>query len=102
MQTQDPGSEATTCSAGAFPLWADCIETYLGTVIDDNCTGSPGPGGDAWPPDMNVDSDVNMLDVFEMFPFWLGPGIRQDLNADGDVNMLDVFLMFPFWLKSCT
>ncbi len=100
--TQDPGASATTCPAGTLPVWADCVETYLGTAIDDNCTSSPGPGGDAYPPDMNVDGDVNMLDVFEMFPAWMGISARHDLNADGAVNMLDVFLMFPVWLTTCS
>ncbi len=55
-----------------------------------------------WPPDFNDDKNVNMLDVFQMFPVWFGPGQRQDLNLDGAVNMLDVFLMFPFWFETCT
>ena len=103
-QTQDPGTAAGTCPPGTLPVWADCVETYLGTVLGDNCKGAPGPGGDAYPPDINVDGSVNMLDVFPMFPFWLGssPTGREDLNADGSVNMLDVFLMFPSWLQTCS
>ncbi len=57
---------------------------------------------DPYPLDMNDDQSVNMLDVFEMFPAWLGISARHDLNADGTVNMLDVFLMFPSWLTSCS
>ena len=105
-QTQDPGASAGTCPPGTLPVWADCVETYLGTAIDDNCTGSPGPGGDAWPPDINIDKDVNILDVFPMFGGWLQSvppaAIRHDLNADGTVNILDVFPMFPVWLDTCT
>ncbi len=110
-ETQDPGASGGTCPSGTLPVWADCVETYLGTAIDDNCTGAPGPGGDAFPPDTNTDGNVNMLDVFPMFPVWLqpvqappaiDPGRRYDLNADGTLNLMDVFLMFPSWLSSCT
>jgi hypothetical protein len=100
--TQDPGPLATSCPTGPVPLWADCMEGYLGTNLADNCPGPPGTGGDALPPDMNVDGDVNILDVFQMFPVWLGTSARHDLNADGAVNILDVFNMFPVWLSSCT
>ncbi len=67
-------------------------------------------GAGAWPPDMNSDGTVNILDVSAMFPGWFhtvlappaaDPNRRYDLNADGVVNVLDMSEMFPFWLKSC-
>ena len=108
--TQDPGAAAAACPSGmvAVPVWADCVESYLGTNQLDNCAGSPpGPGGDANPSDINVDGSTNILDVFSMFPFWTlpvvaPPGRRHDLSADGSVNILDVFLTFPFWAQTCT
>ena len=106
--TQVPGAAATACPGGSVPVWADCVEVYLGTVIDDNCptVPGPGPGGDSNPPDTNVDGNVNILDVFPMFPFWLSPvtapSVRYNLNADGSINILDVFPMFPSWLSTCT
>ncbi len=56
---------------------------------------------DAWPPDLNDDRSVNILDVFQMFPFWMGESARHDLNADGTVNILDVDLMYAWWLGTC-
>ena len=104
--TQDPGAAATLCGDGVMPQWADCIELYLTTNPVDNCPNDPTPlqGGldDALPADLNDDCSVNILDVFQMFPFWLGYNNRQDLNADNSVNILDVFRMFPFWLDTCT
>jgi hypothetical protein len=103
--SQTPGAAASTCPAGAVPIWADCVESYLGTDPLDNCSADTIANNepvDALPPDLNDDRSVNILDVFSMFPVWLGPGIRQDLNADGSVNILDVFRMFPVWLNTCT
>jgi len=103
--TQIPGAAASTCPAGAVPMWADCVESYLGTNPLDNCSADTIANNepvDALPPDLNDDRSVNILDVFEMAPVWLGAGVRQDLNADGSVNILDVFRMFPVWLNSCT
>lgn len=103
--SQTPGAAASTCPAGAVPMWADCVESYLGTDALDNCSADTIANNepvDALPPDLNDDRTVNVLDVFSMFPFWLGPGVRQDLNADGSVNILDVFKTFPVWLHTCT
>ncbi len=61
--TQDPGGQAATCPTGTLPIWADCLESYLGTTVSDNCAGAPGPGGDAFPPDLNGDGAVNIFDV---------------------------------------
>ena len=109
--TQDPGLGAGTCPAGVLPVWSDCVEVYLGTVIDDNCTGPPGPGGDALPPDTNVDGKVNNLDAGKMAPFWrqtvqppptVDAGRRYDLNVDGNVNNVDVGKMAPYWREDCS
>ena len=105
LVTQDPGAAATECPTGEVPLWADCVEAYLGTDPLDNCSADTIANNepvDALPPDLNDDRSVNILDVFEMQPVWLGPGIRQDLNADGSVNILDVFKMQPVWLQTCS
>ena len=79
--------------------------SVLGTDPTSACAATPAINDedpDAYPPDMNDDQSVNVLDIFEMSPFWLGASSRHDLNADGSVNVLDVFLMFPVWLNSCT
>ena len=41
----------------------DDVEAYLGTVALDNCPGGPpGPGGDAWPFDNNIDRYVTVVE----------------------------------------
>ena len=80
--------------------FTDVLENGIGT--DPLVACNNGLGLSDWPPDINDDMGVNGLDVFTMFPFWLGFSNRQDLNDDGAVNVLDVFAMFPMWLKSCT
>jgi len=100
---QEPGPVAGCPSAELAPLWSDCMESYLGTDPLDNCPDDPQH--DAWPPDLNKDTVVNILDQFTMFPYWLQPagagGARFDLNADGTVNVLDVFQMMPHWMGTC-
>ena len=102
VATQTPGAAATGCPGGSVPLWADCVEAYLGTDGDDNCNGAPGTGTDAWPPDVDGSGTISAGDVFAIFPSWLGSTARHDLNADGVVSAGDVFAIFPWWLISCT
>jgi len=99
--TQTPGPAAVACPGGAVDLWADCVEAYLGTNALDNCTGAPGAGGDAWPPDTNQDGIVASGDVFAIFPFWLTSSARYDLNTDGVISGSDIFLLFTLWLTEC-
>ena len=41
--------------------FSDVIEVYLGTEPLDNCPDwPPGPGGDAWPLDMNMSGFINL------------------------------------------
>ncbi len=106
------GDVCDNCSTVATAWWVpvgdnDCDgfttddENNIGT--DPNVDCDDGTGLPDWPPDINDDKDVNMLDVFPMFPYWLGSGpARLDLNIDGDINMLDVFLMFPMFFETCT
>ena len=97
--------------------FGDQVETYnaasgkgTGTTVTDNCFGSPGAGGDAWPVDMSPsppDKLVNILDVGVLRPVFgsaLGDGryvARKDLNADGLINIIDVGALRPYFLKSC-
>jgi len=39
----------------------DDVETYLPTQALDNCTCGPGPGGDAWPLDINMDCYISVV-----------------------------------------
>ena len=74
-------------------------ETAIGTNPAVAC--NDGLGLPDWPPDTNDDKTVNILDVFQLFPVWLGVSQRQDLNLDGVVNIIDVFTMFDYWLETC-
>jgi len=89
-------ADGDSLGVGLPRVFGDDVEATIGTDQFSAC------GPNAWPPDMNDDQSVNILDVFEMFPFWLSVSNRHDLNADGPVNILDVFRVFPFWLSSCT
>jgi len=81
--------------------FGDDVEIYLDTVGLDNCPNNPpGPGGDAWPLDINMDTYVTMADVYKYAgrinetggpppsPNWLK---RLDLNMDNWITMADVF-----------
>ena len=41
--------------------FSDALESAAGTNPLDNCVGSPGTGGDAWPPDINRDTFVDVI-----------------------------------------
>lgn len=105
--TQVPGP-ATACAPGPVSLWADCVESYLGTNALDNCPGLPGTGGDTWPPDITGNGMVSGGDAAAIFPFWLladgDPGWdpRYDLDGNGAISGGDAVLIFPQWLSACT
>jgi hypothetical protein len=43
----------------------DAVEWYLGTSSLDNCACGPGPGGDPWPPDIDMSCDISVTgDIF--------------------------------------
>jgi len=79
----------------------DDRERYLGTDAFDACPDDSTD--DAWPPDINKDKAVNMLDILLYKPK-LPPAPydrRYDLNADARVSILDVLLYKPFLEKTC-
>jgi hypothetical protein len=81
--------------------FADDKEAYVGTDPLDNCAGSPpGPGGDAWPLDINVDKMLSVTgDVFNFVgrigatpasPQWK---LRLDFDKDSLLSVTgDVFM----------
>ncbi len=113
--TQDPGAAATLCEDGSMPMWADCIETYLTTDLVDNCSADGVQNNepvDAWPPDLNDDQGVNVLDIIDgsvgVFAAWGAKTIdpeftpRSDLYVDGSIDILDIIVpLFAFWGNSC-
>jgi len=94
--------------------FGDDVETYVGTVALDNCAGSPpGPGGDAWPLDINMDSKVTVsLDVLNYrgrIQTTGGPPPsanwwqRLDLNADNYITVAGDALLFRGMIgETCT
>jgi len=91
----------------------DDIETYLGTKPLDNCTCGPGPDGDAWPLDVNMDCFVTVAGDALNFrgrigasggpppdPNWLQ---RLDLNADNYITVAGDALLYRGMIgETCT
>jgi hypothetical protein len=103
LDIDDPCPSEADCDNDQFD---DYVELYAGTDPLDDCPDNPTD--DAWPPDVNVDTQANVLDVLAFMPRLLthvGDGLyspRFDLNADGWVNVLDVLKCMPVLLTSCT
>ncbi|MCJ7510638.1 MAG: hypothetical protein MUP14_07120 [Dehalococcoidia bacterium] len=94
--------------------FSDDVEIYLNTVGLDNCPSSPpGPGGDAWPLDMNKDKHLTVVgDVAEYSgrigatggpppsPNWR---LRLDLNKDNHLTVVGDVANFAGMIgKGCT
>jgi hypothetical protein len=76
----------------------DAVELYLGTDPLDACPDVVG-ADDAWPFDMNMDTRIDVLDLFrfvlaDVLATTSGDpkfSARFDLNADESINVLDLF-----------
>jgi subtilisin family serine protease len=84
--------------------FTDAAEIYIGTDPFDSCA----PPEDAWPPDTNDDTYVNVLDLFLFVPH-LATSVgdanydrRFDTNTDDAINVLDLFVLVPFLDSQCT
>jgi len=106
------GDACDYCPARATPWYTpagddDCdgfttsAEGYVGTDPVDACPDNPSD--DAWPPDIDEDARVTILDVLMYKPKLTGPYDRRyDLDTNGVVDILDV-LLYKAWLgQSCT
>lgn len=98
--------------------FSDLTEAFLGTDPLDDCpdvTGTPGlcpgptcDGHDAWPPDNNVDTRVNILDVLNFKPSlvsqFMDPDYdrRFDLDADQRITIMDVLSLKPTINTQCS
>jgi len=81
--------------------WKDNEEDHIGTDPLDDCTDKPGDA-DAWPPDFNMSTCVDILDVL-LFKWELyGSNMRFDIRVDGAVNILDVLIMKQVINICCT
>jgi len=87
----------------------DGVESYVGTDPLDDCPDDPSH--DAWPPDLDIDTEVDIVDVLKFKPLFLS-GLpcdgdpeydnRFDLNANGCINIVDVLLYKPIIATQCT
>jgi hypothetical protein len=84
----------------------DDVEAYVGTDPLDDCPD--GPGDDAWPFDVNVDTWSDILDVL-LYRAIIQTRVgepdydpRFDINADGWVDILDVLLYRENLHVQCT
>lgn len=77
--------------------FATAIELNAGTDPDLAC----GPA--AWPPDLDDNRLVNIVDILEVAPHLAqtGPNMRHDLNADFLVNIVDILEIAPFLTATC-
>jgi hypothetical protein len=70
----------------------DAVEGNLPTIVLDNCSGAPGPGGDAWPLDINVDKAVTVGGDVLPYRGKIGVAVppapkRLDLNDDNTITV---------------
>ncbi len=81
--------------------WSDEDEGFMRTDPLNACPFDENH--DAWPPDVNNDGRVNILDVLRYKPVLRGPYDRRyDVNTDGAINILDV-LIYKSWIDTfCT
>jgi len=103
---RDPANGTPDCLEHAGPDmdgdgFSDTAEQWMSTDELADCPTDYGT--DAWPPDVNSDSEVDILDVLHYIGK-LDPkpyDRRYDLNADGEVDILDV-LVYKWELgKTC-
>ena len=90
--------------------FSDSVENYMATDSLDDCPDDLND--DAWPLDINNDTQVGIADIMEYFAqgsFMSHFGDptysrRFDMNADGIINILDIMTYFAFddFGTSCT
>jgi Tol biopolymer transport system component len=89
--------------------YSDSLEHFIATDSLDGCPNNPSH--DAWPPDLNIDGTVNLMDSVLLKDAFGSNGTtipkspnydrRTDLNGDGIVNILDALAMKPYFGTSC-
>jgi hypothetical protein len=86
--------------------FTDALESYLGTDPLDACPDNPSD--DAWPPDIYIDTQVNLFDLMEFvlhLPSALGDpeyDNRCDLYPDASVNLFDIMTLVLFLDTQCS
>lgn len=86
--------------------WDNGDEDFIGTDDWDDCPD--GSWDDAWPPDIDNDTEVDIVDVLK-FKDHIMTGCgdpdywqRLDLDADCDIDIVDVLKLKPYMLRWCT
>jgi hypothetical protein len=75
--------------------FSDAIESSAGTNPLDNCVGTPGTGGDAWPADINNDTFVDVIGDISQVGGQFGKSVppapaRYDIAPDPPDGFIDV------------
>ena len=128
ITTLQPGEVVVDGTCGGGNLLADSDgdgytdgdESVIGTDATDPCPDTTDPSDERgaafgeplspWPPDIDDNRVINVLDVGEVLPPYFGldsndPGWepRRDLHANGIINVLDLGQMLPPWFgQSCS
>jgi len=79
--------------------FGDAVEAAVGTDPLSGC----GPG--AWPPDVNDDQWVNILDFMAFKRYILGIvpyDARFDVDVSGQVDLIDALIVIDFWNETCS
>jgi hypothetical protein len=91
--------------------FSDAVETYIGTnplAACNQTTSANDEDPDAWPPDFNDDTAINILDVVALRTVYgktsgqQGYNRRYDLDANGAIGITDVAAIRPVYDKQCT
>src|SRR5439155_4174290 len=75
--------------------FSDVVESAAGTNPLDNCVGSPGTGGDAWPADINQDTFVDVIGDISQVAGQFGNSVppapaRYDIAPNPPDHFIDV------------
>jgi len=103
FSTQDDASPGQSDSDGDG--WTDVAENYVGTDPLDSCPNSPQH--DAWPPDTNRDTHVDIMDVLLFKPVMFSQAgqpsynPRFDLDTNGRIDVADILLLKPLMWMHC-
>jgi hypothetical protein len=106
QQDRDSDGLGDTCDLDDDgDVFSDARETYLGTVLLDDCRDAPSH--DAWPLDLNIDGRATTIDIGQYAPRMNAtPGHpmwsqRHDLVPDQILNTVDIGMFVPSLNHDC-
>jgi hypothetical protein len=88
--------------------WISQNELYIGTDPFDDCPDNSSDN--AWPPDIYIDTKVNIFDVMEYYAAGALPSEvgdlqydnRLDLTADGSIDLFDMMTLVAYLGTQCS